>query len=246
MAAYKIKLEAFEGPLELLMHLIEKNKIDIYDIPISLITEQYIEYLNQLQEFNMDIASEFLVMAANLLQIKSRMLLPRQPRVTMEEEDEEDPRRELVDRLLEYRRFKQAAQYLEKIKWEREKYFVRLPQHFDIQYVLPQGLSIDRLIAALVTVWESARDDFAVVDREEISVQNKMQDIVMLLHRYDGKIDFEQTLIRQGTRSELIVAFLALLELIRIKRVIVHQSRGFEPIQIILNHEGYSSTGGDF
>lgn len=226
------------------MHLIEKNKIDIYDIPISIITEQYIQYLNQLQEFNVDIASEFLLMAANLLQIKSRMLLPRQPRIAVDEEDEEDPRRELVDRLLEYRKFKQAARHLENIKWEREQYFVRLPQCFDIQYVLPQGLSVDRLIAALVTVWESAQDDFTVVSREEISVQDKMQDIVLLLHQHGGEIDFEQTLIRQGSRSELIAAFLALLELIRIKRVIVRQKRGFQPIQIILNHDGYSGTGG--
>ncbi len=242
MSEYKIKLEVFEGPLALLMHLIEKSKIDIYDIPIAVITEQYIDYLRDWQEFNIDIASEFLVMAANLLQIKSRMLLPRQPHAAQLAEDEEDPRKELVDRLLEYRKFKQAALELEKRKQERDQYFFRLPQEFSIRYTLPQGLELDALITAFAAVWEGAAEDFAVVAREEISVQDKMQDIVSLLHKNQGRLDFKETLIRQGSRAELIAAFLALLELIRLKRVTVRQEKSFAAISIFLNYDGQVQT----
>ena len=110
MQDYKIKLDAFEGPMDLLMHLIEKNKIDIYDIPIAELTQQYMDYLDASREFNIEIASEFLVMAATLLQIKSRMMLPKPPKEELE--DEEDPRLELVQRILEYRRFKQVSSVL--------------------------------------------------------------------------------------------------------------------------------------
>ncbi|SHI34535.1 segregation and condensation protein A [Propionispora hippei] len=238
MSEYKIKLEVFEGPLALLMHLIEKNKIDIYDIPIAVITEQYINYLRDWQEFNIDIASEFLVMAANLLQIKSRMLLPRQPHAAQLEDEEEDPRKALVDRLLEYRKFKQAALELEQKKQERDQYFFRLPQEFSVRYTLPQGLDLDILITAFAAVWEGAAEDFAVVAREEISVQDKMQDIVNLLHNNRGRLDFKETLIRQGSRAELIASFLALLELIRLKRVAVRQEKSFAAIYIFLNYDG--------
>lgn len=238
MSEYKIKLEVFEGPLALLMHLIEKNKIDIYDIPIAVITEQYINYLRDWQEFNIDIASEFLVMAANLLQIKSRMLLPRQPHAAQLEDEEEDPRKALVDRLLEYRKFKQAALELEQKKQERDQYFFRLPQEFSVRYTLPQGLDLDILITAFAAVWEGAAEDFAVVAREEISVQDKMQDIVNLLHKNRGRLDFKETLIRQGSRAELIASFLALLELIRLKRVAVRQEKSFAAIYIFLNYDG--------
>ena len=109
MPDYRIKLEIFEGPMDLLMHLIEKNQIDIYDIPIAVVTEQYLTYLKALEEFNIDIASGFLLMAATLLQIKSRMLLPPRPSQIAELTEEEDPRQELVDRLIEYRKFKDLS-----------------------------------------------------------------------------------------------------------------------------------------
>lgn len=233
MEAYKIRLETFEGPLALLMHLIEKNQIDIYDIPVAEVTEQYLDYLRALEEFNIDVASEFLVMAATLLQIKSRMLLPK-PAVAELAVDEEDPRQELVERLLEYRRFKQAAAVMEELMREREKYFSRPPGDFAAKIVLPDDLKVDELIAAFAAVWESAVDQFAFIAREEISVQDKMQDIIHLLRQHNGRMEFNQTFIRSGSRTEMVASFLAILELIRLKRIKISQERSFGPIHLTL------------
>lgn len=231
--AYKIRLETFEGPLALLMHLIDKNQIDIYDIPIAVVTEQYLAYIRAMEEFNIDVASEFLVMAATLLQIKSRMLLPKPP-AAEQPEDETDPRQELVQRLLEYRRFKQAAGMLEEMLREREKFVARPPGFFATKIVLPDGLKLDDLIEAFAAVWESAVDEFAFIAREEISVQDKMQDILLLLRKQGGRLEFAQTLIRSGSRTEMVTAFLALLELIRLKRITIRQDRSFGPIYLSL------------
>lgn len=231
--AYKIKLETFEGPLALLMHLIDKNQIDIYDIPIAVVTEQYLAYIRAMEVFNIELASEFLVMAATLLQIKSRMLLPKPP-AAEEAAEETDPRQELVQRLLEYRRFKQAAAELEEMLREREKFVARPPGHFATRIVLPEGLRLDDLIEAFAAVWESAVDEFAFIAREEISVQDKMQDILLLLRKQGGRLEFAQTLIRSGSRTELVTAFLALLELIRLRRITISQERSFGPIYLSL------------
>jgi segregation and condensation protein A len=229
----KIKLETFEGPLALLMHLIDKNQIDIYDIPIAVVTEQYIAYIRALEEFNIDVASEFLVMAATLLQIKSRMLLPKPP-ASEAAEEEADPRQELVQRLLEYRRFKQMAATLEEMMRAREKFVARPPGSFAAKIVLPEGLKLDDLIEAFAAVWESAVDEFAFIAREEISVQDKMQDILLMLRKQGGRLEFAQTLIRSGSRTEMVTAFLALLELIRLKRIKIEQERSFGPIYLSL------------
>ncbi len=234
MADYNIKLEMFEGPIALLLHLIEKNKIDIYDIPVAIITEQYLGYLKTMEEFNIDIASEFLLMAATLLQIKSRMLLPKPPKA----EDpigEYDPRQELVEKLLEYRKFKQMTATLEDMMQQRAQLFTRLPQEFVPKNVLPEGLTLDDLVKSFMAVWESSIDDeYSLVSREEFSVQDKMYDILQLLYRNKGPIEFSHTMIRKGTRGEAIAAFLALLELIKLKRVSVTQKQNFGPIYIML------------
>lgn len=232
-AEYKVKLEAFEGPLALLMHLIDKNQVDIYDIPIAVVTEQYLDYIRAMEIFNIDVASEFLVMAATLLQIKSRMLLPKPPAAEQLAE-EVDPRQELVQRLLEYRRFKQAAADLEEMLRKREQFVARPPGYFATKIVLPEGLKIDDLIEAFAAVWESAVDEFAFIAREEISVQDKMQDILLLLRKQGGRLEFAQTLIRSGSRTEMVTAFLALLELIRLKRIHIDQERSFGPIYLSL------------
>ncbi len=237
MAAYEIKLEIFEGPMALLMHLIEKDQIDIYDIPIASVTEQYLAYLKALDEFNIDIASDFLVMAATLLQIKSRMLLPKPEQIAGTAEDETDPRQELISRLLEYRKFKQAAAVLTNMAKQREQFFTRLPQEFASQVLLPEGLNPEHLLRAFVALWESTTDNFTMVAREEISVQDKMQDIIHLLYNSNGQIEFSKTLIRTGTRTEVIVAFLALLELIRLKRVAIFQEKSFAPIYLQLRSD---------
>jgi segregation and condensation protein A len=233
-AEYNIKLKVFEGPIALLLHLIEKDKLDIYDIPIAVVTEQYLAYIKALEEFNIEVASEFLVMAATLLQIKSRMLLPKPPKVNELAEEELDPRQELVARLIEYRKYKELSCTLETMLKDRQRYFTRLPQEFDKQFTLPEGLSLDHLLRAIAAVWESVSPELALVTREEISVQDKMQDILHLLHKNGGQIEFSATLIRTGTRTEIIVAFLALLELMRLKRITIMQNYSFAPIQIIL------------
>ncbi|GMA99223.1 segregation/condensation protein A [Pelosinus sp. IPA-1] len=233
MSEYNIKLEVFEGPMDLLMHLIEKNQIDIYDIPIAIVTEQYLGYLKSLEMFNIDVASEFLLMAATLLQIKSRMLLPRKPQ-TIEIDEEEDPRQELVDRLLEYRKFKEMSAVMENMLRQREHFFTRLPEEFPVKIPLPEGLNINDLVVAFAAVWESSIDDYELVSREEFSVQDKMYDIIHLLYKYKGKLEFSQTLIRKGTKSEVIASFLALLELVKLQRVIIAQQERFGAINITL------------
>ncbi len=234
MSDYKIKLEFFEGPMALLMHLLEKNQLDIYDIPIAMVTEQYLDYLRNLEKFNIDIASEFLVMAATLLQIKSRMLLPKLPKIIDDIDDEGDPRQELVDRLLEYRKFKQMSTVMEEMMRQREQFFTRLPQEFDVELPLPVGLKLDDLLSAFAAVWESSIDEYEVVAREEFSVQDKIYDIIHLLYKHKGKIEFSQAVIRRGTRSEVIATFLALLELIKLQRVTISQRESFGPILITL------------
>jgi len=233
MDEYKIKLETFEGPIALLMHVIEKNQVDIYDIPIAVVTEQYLAYIRAMEEFNIDIASEFLVMAATLLQIKSRLLLPKPP-ATDQQMEEIDPRQELVERLLEYRRFKHAAGLLEDLLHQREKLFSRPPRDFGTKLVLPEGLKLDDLIEAFAAVWESAVDEFAFIAREEISVQDKMQDIIQLLRKNDGRMEFTNTLTRSGSRIELVTSFLAMLELIRLRRIRITQDDSFGPIFLMM------------
>ncbi len=233
MSDYNIKLEAFEGPLALLMHLIEKSQIDIYNIPIAKVTEQYLDYLKTMEEFNIEVASEFLVMAATLLQIKSRMLLPR-PVVTEATADEIDPRQELVERLIEYRKYKQIAQLLNQLGDERDKYTFRLPQEFAKQFPLPEGLCLDDLLKAFAALWESTVPDFAVIAPEQVSVKDKMRDIMTLLRSNNGSLEFHKTIIRTGSRSEFIAAFLALLELIRLKQIVIYQEKQFSPICLSL------------
>jgi segregation and condensation protein A len=172
-------------------------------------------------------------MAATLLQIKSRMLLPKPPAAEQAEE-EIDPRQELVQRLLEYRRFKQAATILEEMLRAREQFVARSPGYAATRIVLPEGLKIDDLIESFAAVWESAVDEFAFIAREEISVQDKMQDILLLLRKQGGRLEFAQTIIRSGSRTEMVTAFLALLELIRLKRIHIEQERSFGPIYLSL------------
>jgi len=233
MSEYKIKLDAFEGPMDLLMHLIEKNKIDIYDIPIAEVTEQYLTYLEQFKEFNIEVASEFLVMAATLLQIKSRILLPKPKKIDEDEDDSElDPRQELVDRLLEYRRFKEVSEVLDQLATDRSKMFFREPEQLLTQYISLEGLDVNLLVTAFNAVLEANVDDTALVSREKFSVQDKMMDIMVLLHKSKQGILFTDAFTRAGTKAELVVTFLALLELIKLKRVFIEQKYSFAPICI--------------
>ena len=228
---YNIKLEAFEGPLALLLHLIEKNKIDIYDIPVAAVAEQYLAYLRAWKEFNMEVATEFLTMASTLLLIKSRMLLPKpvKPEDATSEE-EEDPRTELVERLIEYHRFREAGDALQKLLQQRQRYIHRLPQVFTLERALPKGLTIEELLAAFSSLWETVAEEFRTIAREEITVQDKMTDILGLLAEHGGRLEFRQTLKRAGSKVEIVSSFLAILELIRLRRIRIQQPESFGPI----------------
>ncbi len=237
MEDYKIKIDAFEGPMDLLMHLIEKNKIDIYDIPIAELTRQYLDYLDKFREFNMEIASSFLVMAATLLQIKSRMMLPKAPQA--EGEPEEDPRFELVQRILEYRKFKQVSQVLGDMAGVQERFVAREPMELPVHHLPPGNLSLCQLVEAFHTVL-SVKEELsipkALVEPEEYSIKDKMEDIILLLGRSRGKLLFSEA-FRSGTRGELIVTFLALLELMKLRTVTVKQQRSFAEIYICVREE---------
>ena len=237
MEDYKVKIDAFEGPMDLLMHLIEKNKIDIYDIPIAELTRQYVEYLDRFREFNIEIASSFLVMAATLLQIKSRMMLPK-PEVN-EEGEVEDPRLELVARILEYRKFKQVSGVLGDMAGVQERFVSREPMELPVHHLPPGNLSLKILVEAFHTVLSVKQElsiPKALVTPEVFSIKDKMADIMSLLARSHGRLLFSEA-FETGTRNELIVTFLALLELMKLKAVTVKQQRAFAEIYICTREE---------
>lgn len=240
----KVKLESFEGPLDLLLHLIQKAEIDIYDIPITEITHQYIEFLKSAQELELGIASEFLVMAATLLEIKSRMLLPKPPKVDPEWEDlygddSVDPRQELVRRLLEYKKYKDLAETLREREVERSQVFTR--EKADLTPFLPedppnpvQGLTIMDLIhafgKALKKVSEANR--YTKIRRDEISVKDRIREIGNLLAQQDGRCLFSDLFQFRLTREEIVVTFLALLEMMKMKQIQCYQHQLFQEIVI--------------
>ncbi len=235
MSDYEIKLAAFEGPMDLLMHLIDKNKIDIYDIPIAQLTAQYLEYLEQARKLDMELTSSFLVMAATLLLIKSRMMLPKPPKET-EEDEEEDPRMELVRRILEYRKIKAVSEQLGEMAGIQERYVAREPMELPLHHMPPEQLSLQDLQQAFLTVLEVKQDltiPEALVEPEEYSIDGKMTDIVSLLGRSDGRVNFLDVFHR-GSRSELVMSFLALLELMKQHVVKVEQKHTFGSIEIVL------------
>lgn len=219
--------------MDLLVHLIEKNKIDIYDIPIAAVTEQYLTYLEEFKEFNIEVASEFLVMAATLLQIKSRILLPKSKPAEGEETEEEiDPRQELVERLIEYRKFKEVSEVLDQLAHEQAKYFFRAPEKLEALYPPMEGGDIAALLEAFQTILEANADHTALVSREEFSIQDKMMDILTLLAKRRDGILFSHVFTRSGTKAELVAAFLAVLELIKLRRITIVQKHSFSSIYI--------------
>ena len=228
---YTFHLAAFNGPLELLMHLIEKNKIDIYDIPIAELTRQYLDYLEAMREMDMEVTSAFLVMAATLLQIKSRMMLPKKK---AEENEEEDPRQELVERLLEYRRFKKVSEVLGSMADLQEHFVGRAPLDLPVHHLPPASLDLSLLVTAfreVMQIKEEAGLPPAIVRPEPYHIEDKMEDIKAALEAHGGRMRFEDAFER-GTRGELVVTFLALLELIKQQSVSVEQAHLFGTITI--------------
>jgi len=231
---FQIKLEVFEGPLDLLLHLIKKNKVNIYDIPISMITRQYLDYIELMKELNLEVAGEFLLMAATLTHIKSKMLLPVEEK-TVEEEDEEDPRAELVRRLLEYKRFKEAAEELGKKEevW-RDVFYTPHDTVTESEEEIMLEVGIFDLIEAFRVMIERMPEKSSInIIPEELTVRGRMSKIIEQLEmaRQSG-ITLWDLLEKDRTRRAIIVTFLALLELARLHLIRLLQVEGEETIRV--------------
>ncbi|CDF58183.1 segregation/condensation protein A [Thermobrachium celere] len=234
-----IKIEVFEGPLDLLLHLIKKAEVDIYDIPIAEITEQYIQYLKAMEELNLDIASEFLVMAATLLEIKSKMLLPKK-KSQDDEKEEDDPRKEIVEKLIEYKKYKEFAEKLKMIE-EQSIIFFKPPEIIDdieSKEVFFKNITLENLMFAFKKVmeaYERRSNKKSLVDEnishDEFRIEDKMQYIIGLIEIYK-RIRFQRFFEEASCRLELIVTFLAMLELIKLKKIKVYQRENFDDIYI--------------
>ena len=233
----KVKLEIFEGPLDLLLYLIKKNHVNIYDIPVALVLGQYLEYLELLKLLDINLASEYLVMAATLIQIKSRMLIPNTEEQAQEEESQEDPREELVRKLLEYQKYKEVASTLKDKEMHRLKFLTRPDSLTDYK---PQDLYFEASIFDLITAFKAALKDipkevFLEVIKDEFSVEQKMHDILHVL-LLNSVIELNQLFVEARSKMEIVAAFLAILELIRLKEILVLQEGLFGKIVITRNN----------
>jgi segregation and condensation protein A len=232
---YTVRLEMFEGPLDLLLHLINKNELDITNISIALITEQYLEYLKLMKILNLDVAGEYLLMASTLLHIKSKMLLPGSSEE--EEEEGEDPRAELVRRLLEYQKYKEAAIELERRPMLDRDVFIRSAP-VDTEEPSEEErieVSLFELLEAFRQMLEKAKPEaFHEVILERITVEEKLQEILLLLQKEKRSMAFHLLFSDQTSRRVIVITFLAILELVKMKRVRIFQVAPFETIRLSL------------
>ena len=233
---YKVKLEIFEGPLDLLLYLIKRDELDIYDISLERITKQYLEYLQAFKELNIEVAGEFVVMAANLIYLKSRSLLPVDQQPPEEDVEEDDPRWDLIRQLIEYKKFKEAAAQLQQRQLEQELIFVREPNGIDPVAVAPLRLGevgVFQLINAFQAVIKrvDAREDLREIFGEHYTVSDKIEWILERMS--DGvPLRFSELFARMASRVEIVVTFLALLELVRLRQINATQENPFDEIQL--------------
>ncbi len=233
---YKVELEVFEGPLDLLLYLIKKNEVDIYDIPMVQITNQYMEYMNLMRMLDLNIAGEFIVMAATLMMIKSRMLLPVEDRPEQEEE-EEDPRWDLVRQLVEYKKFKDVAAELQRKEFVQEHVFALHSDNVALEPEDEAGVALSDIgIFDLITAFKevlsrSRPEEIAEIAAERFTVPDKIADILALL-RSRTSLRFTDLFGDNASRHEIICTFLALLELIRLHQVGVRQDDHFGSISL--------------
>lgn len=230
---YKVRLEIFEGPLDLLLYLIKKDEVDIYDIPIELIARQYMEYMQLMKMLDLNIAGEFLVMAATLMMIKSRMLLPVEER-TEEEPEEDDPRWELVRQLVEYKKFKDAALTLHTLEIRQENVFARGIE--DLKLEPEPGAALEDVnLFDLIAAFNSAlkripvTEEFTEIHADHHTVADKIELLVNTLNS-KPRVFFTSLFDRTSTRNEIVCIFLAVLELIRLRQLIARQDRAFDEI----------------
>jgi segregation and condensation protein A len=229
---YQVRLDVFEGPLDLLLHLIRTQEIDIYDIPIARVTEQYLAYLDLMRELNISLAGEFLLMAATLIHIKSRMLLPPDPTATPDTLAE-DPRRELVERLLEHEQFRRAADLLHDRQIVEDSIWVRGEREFEAEEVEAVSATLFDLVAAFHRILERHRDRIVLqVDHESISLEQKLEELRALL-KLRREFFFSLFLQQPVSRLHLVVTFFALLELARLQEIRLAQEGHFADIRIM-------------
>ena len=233
---YPIRLENFEGPLDLLLHLIRKHEVDIYDIPIALITQQYLEYLDLMKELDLDTAGEFLVMAATLIHIKARTLVPREVPEDDEEGEEEDPREALVRRLIEHQKFKAAAELLHERQTVRSAQWglpeERLSDLAGEPFEREREVDLFGLLQASQAVLTRARERPGItLPAEEVSIEARTRELLEQLEKTEA-CGCEELFADDRSRGALITTFLAVLEMIRLKLIHVFQSSSFGPIRV--------------
>ena len=242
-----VKLETFEGPLDLLLHLIDKNKVNIYDIPIVEITEQYMEYVKAMDRTDLDLVSDFLVMAATLLDIKSKMLLPVEKN---EEGEEVEPRQELVERLMEYKMYKTMAQQLKDMNFDAEKQWYKPPtipaevaayeEPVDLDKLL-EGVTLQRLHSVFQMVMkrqvdklDPIRSKFGTIRQDPIRLSDKLGAIFDYAESHP-KFSFRNLLERQHSKTDIVVTFLACLELIKVGKLLIRQEELFGDMELKWN-----------
>jgi segregation and condensation protein A len=232
---YKVKLEVFEGPLDLLLYLIKKDEVDIYEISIERITQQYLEFMDAFKTLDLEVAGEFVVMAANLIYIKSRALLPAHVQPPEEEAEEDDPRWDLIRQLVEYKKFKDAAAQLSQREIEQSNLFGRGAETVDVAPERPLGdVSVFDLINAFNKVLkriESKSEDLREIFEENYTVSDKI-DLILKLTSVGVPLKFSELFADAASRTEIVVTFLALLELIRLKQLKAAQDEAFGEIEL--------------
>ncbi len=253
---YNVKIDAFEGPLDLLLHLINHLEIDIYDIPVATVTEQYLIYIHTMKRLELDVASEFLVMAATLLAIKSKMLLPNHREVDFEEEVtmemDEDPREELVERLIEYRKYKEVASDLKSLEEERSLLYTKPPSDLS-QYV--KDIEVERKPAEDVSLYDMLsalqkllrrkklqKPLLTKITRQEIPIEQRMKEIIFDLKKTKSRTNFFD-LFPVPVKEHIVVTFLAVLELMKQNEILVEQDTNFA--EIFVSAVGGTNSGNE-
>jgi segregation and condensation protein A len=236
MEPNKVQLEIFEGPLDLLLYLVKKEEVDIYEVNLTKIATQFIEYIEVMRELDLDIAGEFLVMASTLMYIKSRELLPKDQQVQVEEEEEgDDPRWELIRQLVEYKKFKDAASQLQSRELEQENVYARIPGRVDFEPEAPvrPDVSVFDLINAVNVILKrfGERDKGRDVFADQWTVSEKIEHLINL-SKSKPTMRFSELFAESTSRTEVVVTFLALLELIRMKQLRILQPEPFAEIEI--------------
>jgi segregation and condensation protein A len=247
MTDYKVKFEVFEGPLDLLLYLIKKEEVDIYEVNLTQLATQFLEYIEVMRMLDLEIAGEFLVMAATLMYIKSRELLPRDQQVETEGEDDgEDPRWELIRQLVEYKKFKDAAARLQLLEIAQENTFPRVPgkpEFAEEPLTAKPSVSLFDLVSAVGNILkrftEKAEDEREIF-QDRWTVSEKIEAIVKLLAER-APLRFSELFSEASTRTEVVVTFLALLELIRLKQIVVLQQEDFGEIEVAKASEAAAS-----